>query len=98
MHSIINEELTYTIPSFIRTGENYWLRKERQVSSMITGRQLPQLFITLTFNESWPEFKHILQRTTTRLPSNHPWEGVQYFYKPIYWLKEKFWRTPLAKI
>jgi hypothetical protein len=98
MHSIINEELTHTIPSFIRTGENYWLRKERQVSSMIAGRRLPQLFVTLTFNESWPEFEHILRRTTTRLPSNHPWEGVQYFYERIHWLKEKFWRTPLAKI
>ena len=78
--SIINEALTYMILACIHTGEAYFLEKERVVNSIIASYKLPQLFVTLTFNESWPEFYEILQGTPTRVASNHPWEGIQYYY------------------
>ncbi|KAK9444150.1 DNA helicase PIF1, ATP-dependent [Metarhizium brunneum] len=92
-HSIISETLTHAIPGSIRTGEAYFLEKERLVNSMIAGHGLPQLFITLTFNEGWEEFKGILRSISpTAMPSNHPWEGVQYYYERIHNLKSKFWK------
>jgi hypothetical protein len=77
LSSIINEAIAYTILACIRTGESYFLEKERLTNSVISSYGLPQLFITLTFNESWPEFKDILQGIGDRLASNHPWEGIQ---------------------
>ncbi|KID83911.1 DNA helicase PIF1, ATP-dependent [Metarhizium guizhouense ARSEF 977] len=92
-HSIISETLTHAIPGSIRTGEAYFLEKERLVNSMISGHGLPQLFITLTFNEGWEEFKNILRSISpSAMPSNHPWEGVQYYYERIHNLKSKFWK------
>jgi hypothetical protein len=93
-HSIINESITNTIPACIRTGEPYFLEKERLTNSMLSSYGLPQLFVTLTFNESWLEFQDILNG---RIPSNHPWEGVQYYYERIQNLKAKFWKTPASK-
>ena len=93
-HFIINESITNTIPACICTGEPYFLEKERLTNSMLSSYGLPQLFITLTFNESWLEFQDILNG---RIPSNHPWEGVQYNYKRIRNLKAKFWKTPASK-
>jgi hypothetical protein len=94
--SIINEIITNVIPASIRTGESYFLEKERLVNSVISTYGLPQLFVTLTFNESWPEFCDILRTTSTGIASNHPWEGVQYYYERIHYLKEKFWKTKWA--
>jgi hypothetical protein len=92
-HSIINETLTHTMPGSIRTGEAYFLEKERLVNAMIGSYGLPQLFITLTFNEGWEEFKDILSSISpTAMPSNYPWEGVQYYYERIHNLKTKFWK------
>jgi len=61
---------------------------------MLSSYGLPQLFVTLTFNESWLEFQDILNG---RIPSNHPWEGVQYYYERIWNLQAKFWKTPASK-
>lgn len=80
--SIVNEDLTFGIPGFIRTGETYFQRKEKVVNSIISTHGLPTLFITLTFNENWHEFKNILTSLhhanphSSMKPSNHPWEGV----------------------
>jgi hypothetical protein len=95
--SIINEAITQTIPGSIRTGESYFLGKERLVNSVTMNCGLPQLFITLTFNERWEEFYNILQHTSTRVPSNHPWEGVQYFYERIRNLKHYFWKHKTSR-
>jgi hypothetical protein len=96
-HSIINETITHTIPASIRTGEAFFQGKERLVNSVLAGRGLPHLFITTTFNENWIEFQKILERTPTKLASNHPWEGVQFYYERIHNLKNKFWKSPAAK-
>jgi hypothetical protein len=81
------------MPGSIRTGEAYFLEKERLVNAMIRSYGLPQLFITLTFNEGWEEFKDILSSISpTAMPSNYPWEGVQYYYERIHYLKTKFWK------
>jgi len=97
LSSIINEAITHTIPACIRTGESYFLEKERLTNSVLSTHGLPQLWITLTFNDDWPEFQEILQRTEDKLASNHPWEGIQYYYERIHNLKDKFWKTSSAK-
>lgn len=50
--SIINETITNTIPAFIRTGEKYFHEKEAMINAMLQASGLPNLFITLTFNDS----------------------------------------------
>jgi hypothetical protein len=51
-HNIISEALSHTIPGSIRTGESYFPGKERLVNSVMSSRGLPQLFATLTFNDT----------------------------------------------
>ncbi|KAN0069389.1 hypothetical protein V8E54_012404 [Elaphomyces granulatus] len=60
--------LTHTILDSIRTGESYFQGKERPVNSMMSSRNTPQDFITLTFNDTWDEFKHILRNAPSRFP------------------------------
>ena len=46
--SIINENITPTLPSYIRTGNTYFKQKEYQVKTMVDAFQLPQIFYTTT--------------------------------------------------
>src|SRR6266545_8275285 len=58
---IINENITTSLPSFIRTGNTYFKEKEYQVKTMVDAFQLPQIFYTTTMNEnSWKHLKTIL--------------------------------------
>jgi hypothetical protein len=68
-HNIINETFLHTIPGSIRTGESYFQGKERLVNTVMASINLPQIFLTLTFNDSWDEFEEILQNATSRFPS-----------------------------
>ena len=95
-HSIINETLSHVIPGSIRTGESYFQNKERLVNSMISSGGLPQLFITLTFNDDWDEFQNILRNSSSRFPSENPWAGVEYYYERILNFKSKFLKHPAA--
>jgi len=94
---IINEALSHTIPGSIRTGESYFQDKERLVNSVLSSRGLPALFVTLTFNDTWAEFVHILRNASSTLPSDNPWAGVEYYYERILNLKNKFLKHPTAR-
>ena len=96
-HNIINETLSHTIPGSIRTGESYFQGKERLVNSVISSRNLPQLFVTLTFNDNWKEFKNILRKSPSKFPSDNPWAGVEYYYERILNFKNKFLKNPIAR-
>jgi hypothetical protein len=96
-HSIINKTLSRVIPGSIRTGESYFQNKECLVNSMISSCRLPQLFITLTFNNDWDEFQNILRNASSRLPSENPWSGVEYYYERILNFKNKFLKNPVAR-
>ena len=91
--NIVNESISRSIPTCIRTGEPYFEKKRYLVNAMMQSYDLPQLFITLTFNEQWPEFEDLLRRTApTRIASDYPWEGIEYFYRRFSNLKNHLWR------
>ena len=50
---IINESITITLPTFIRTGNTYFHEKELHINTMISEYGLPSLFITLTMTENY---------------------------------------------
>ena len=54
----------------------------------------PTLFVTLTFNEQWSAYRKIISSTGSKntLPSDKPWEAVQYYYERLYWLQSQFFR------
>src|SRR4051812_3152015 len=61
---IIDESLTTTLPTFIRTGESYFHEKELHVNTMISSYGLPSIFLTLTMAEShWKHLHKILKAT-----------------------------------
>jgi hypothetical protein len=81
--NIIDEQLTSTIPAFIRTGDTYFHRAESNINTMLKAFNLPQLFITLTFSEKWPQLIDILGGKNN-LCTNYPWEAVQYYYERMH--------------
>lgn len=92
--NIINEILTTTIPKGIRTGESYFQGKQYAVNTMLQALGLSTLFVTLTFNESWPEYIDILRRCGDgNNPSNNPWHAIHYFYERFQNLLDHFFRT-----
>ncbi len=94
--SVINEKLTTSIPYFIRTGSTYFIENERKVNAMLSAYGIPTVFITLTFSEQWPAYQKILASTGSKntLPSERPWEAIQYYYERLHWLKSQLFRKP----
>lgn len=93
--SVINQKLTTTMPHFIRTGDNYFTEDERKIMAILNACGIPTLFITINFSERWPVYKRILSTTglVNQLPSDRPWDAVQYYYERLYWLKKEFLRS-----
>ena len=79
--SIINEKLTSSIPKFIRTRDAFFIKAKQKIRAMLQTYSLPQLFMTNTFSERWPEYQKILLEMghSSTLPSNCPWEAIQYY-------------------
>src|SRR2546430_12892168 len=63
---------------------------------MIKARENPTLFLTLTFSEAWQHYRLILanQGCQDTLPSNRPWDAVNYYYERWLNLKRHFLRKP----
>ena len=62
---------------------------------MLKAFNLPTLFVTVTFSEKWSQYEEILRRAGgNSLPSNHPWEAVEYYYERLYQLRKNFWSKP----
>jgi hypothetical protein len=95
--SVINEKLTTAMPNFIRTGDSYFIDNERKIRAMLHTYEIPTLFITLTFSERWPAYQAFLATTgpASSLPSDRPWEAVQYYYERLHWLKKALFRKPI---
>jgi hypothetical protein len=91
---IINEKITTTVLSPIRTGDQFFMTAEAKIGAMLNAFAEPQLFITLTFSEWWPDYICILADTGNRdpTPSNRPWEAITYYYRRLQNLKDKFLR------
>lgn len=93
---IINEKITTTLPTFIRTGDSYFREKEHHVNAMINRYGLPQLFITLTMNEGrWEHLRKILSKTDNcnTLPTNRPFHCTQHFIHRLRSMKNGLWKN-----
>ncbi|GES90273.1 Pif1-like helicase domain-containing protein [Rhizophagus clarus] len=94
---IVNEQITTTLPTFIRTGDSYFHEKEHHVNAMINNYGLPQLFITLTMSENkWKHLKNILLRTDNHdtLPINRPFHCTHHFIHRLRSMKNNLWKDP----
>jgi DNA replication protein DnaC len=89
----IDERISSSIPAFIRTGESFFRAAELNINAMLKAFTLPALFITLTFSERWEQFQNILQNAAgigNPLPTDFPWEAVEYYYERIFQLRKEF--------
>src|SRR5581483_528598 len=93
----INETITTTLPTFIRTGDTYFHEKQLHVNTMISSYGLPSLFITLTMAETrWTHLRKILNATDTRdtNPTNRPLHSTLHFIHRLQQLKKHVWKDP----
>jgi hypothetical protein len=94
---IINESITTTLPTFIRTGDTYFHEKELHINTMISEFGLPSLFITLTMAEShWTHLHKILRATDNHdtIPTNRPLHTTLHFIHRLQQLKKHVWKKP----
>ena len=77
-------------PTLLRTNKN------QKTKAMLGAYGISTLFVALTFSEQWPAYQKIIASTGSRntLPSDRPWEAVQYYYEHLYWIKSRFLRNP----
>ena len=90
--SIINENITTTLPSYIRTGNTYFKQKEHQVQTMVDAFQLPQIFYTTTMNENgWEHLKNILSLTDNKdtNPINRPLHTYLHYHHRLELIRNK---------
>ena len=93
---IIDESITTTLPTFIRTGATYFHEKELHVNTMISSYGLPSLFITLTMAEShWTHLQKILHATDNHdtIPTNRPVHTTLHFIHRLQQLKKSIWKN-----
>ena len=94
---IIDESITTTLPTFIRTGDTYFHEKQLHVNTMISSYGLPSLFITLTMAEShWKHLHNILKATDNHdtIPTNRPLHTTLHFIHRLQQLKNFVWKNP----
>lgn len=94
---IIDESITTTLPTFIRTGDTYFHEKQLHVNTMISSYGLPSLFITLTMAEShWKHLHKILKVTDNNdtIPTNRPLHTTLHFIHRLQQLKNYVWKNP----
>jgi hypothetical protein len=95
-NSIIDESITTTLPTFIRTGDTYFHEKQLHVNTMISSYGLPSLFITLTMAEShWKHLHKILKVTDNHdtIPTNRPLHTTLHFIHRLQQLKNNVWKN-----
>lgn len=93
---IINESITTTLPTFIRTGDTYFHEKQLHVNTMISSYGLPSLFITLTMAEShWSHLHKILKVSDNydTIPTNRPLHTTLHFIHRLQQLKNNVWKN-----
>lgn len=94
--SIIDEEKSVPLPTFIRTGSSYFREKQFHLDTMISSYNLPTLFITLTMAESkWTQLADILSVTDNgdTIPSNRPYHTTLHFINRLQMLKSHVWKN-----
>ena len=49
---IVDEQKSMPLPTFIRTGDSYFRKKEHLLNIMVSAKGLPTLFVTLSMTEN----------------------------------------------
>src|ERR1044072_7921613 len=94
---IIDESITTTLPTFIRTGDSYFYEKQLHVNTMISSYGLPSLFITLTMAEGhWKHLHKILKATDNQntILTNRPVHNTLHFIHRFQQLKKYILKNP----
>ncbi len=94
--SMINETETTTIPSYIRTGDTYWRKKEHQLNTIIKTFGLPQIFYTVTMAEGkWKHLHEILKKTDdgNTIPTNRPFHVYHHYHYRLMSIHHYLWRN-----
>jgi len=94
--SIIDEVKTTTIPSYIRTGNTYWKKKEHQLNTIIKTFGLPQMFYTVTMAEGkWKHLHEILKKTDNgnTIPTNRPFHVYHHYQNRLKSIHHYLWRN-----
>ena len=94
---IINESKTTTLPSFIRTSDTFWRKKEYQLNTIVQNFGLPQIFYTMTMGEGkWKHLYKILKKTDNgdTLPSNRPFHTYHHYTNRLQSLHQYLWKKP----
>jgi PIF1-like helicase/Helitron helicase-like domain at N-terminus len=94
--NVVNEQITSTISAFIRTGDTYFRAGESNINAMLKSFGLPQMFITMTFSERWPELQNIMTAISgaRTLCTDHPWECVEFYYERMHQIWTNLFRKP----
>ncbi|CAF1074181.1 unnamed protein product [Brachionus calyciflorus] len=71
------------IPKSITGSKAYWKAKYHDLISIINSKGLPNLFVTLTANDSWPELKILLEKNKNKCPLFNPVEVSEYFFNRL---------------
>ena len=90
-----NEKKTTSLPTFIRIDDTYFQRKIMHLNNMITGFQLPTLFIILSMTEgSWSYLHDILNKTDNHdiILTNWPLHITLHFIYRLQSLKKLIWK------
>ncbi|EXX55721.1 Pif1p [Rhizophagus irregularis DAOM 197198w] len=93
---IINEVETTTIPSYIRTGDTYWRKKEHQLNTIMKTFGLPQIFYTVTMAEGkWKHLHEILKKTDdgNTIPTNRPFHVYHHYHNRLKSIHHYLWRN-----
>jgi DNA replication protein DnaC len=93
---IINEIKTTTIPSYIRTGNTYWRKKEHQLNTIIKTFNLPQIFYTVTMAEGkWKHLHEILKKTDNgnTIPTNRPFHVYHHYQNRLKSIHHYLWKN-----
>jgi len=94
---IINENVTTTLPSFIRTGQTFFYRKGLQLNTIIQSFGLPQILYTTTMAEGhWKHLQIILSKTDScdPLPSNRPLHAYLHYQNRLQTIEKYLWKKP----
>ncbi|CAG8788315.1 14284_t:CDS:2, partial [Cetraspora pellucida] len=92
-----SETKTSPIPTFIRTGDGYFQKKNMHLNTMIRELGLPTIFIMLTMAEgSWTHLHNILANTDNKdlLPTNRPLHATLHFIHRLQNIKKYIWKDP----
>ena len=94
--AIVDESYTTTLPSFIRTGDSFWRKKEHQLNTIVQNFGLPQIFYTITMGEGkWKYLHKILKKTDKdALSSNRPFHTYHHYTNRLQSLHHYLWNNP----